>query len=115
MTYCRIFLPVSLFAIVTIASFVPLPAFAQEEPTPQTGLDCLTGTPDGSFNGDRPLTRNEFAAGLNDCLLQLEQQLDLEDYATRSEVEATIQSQQELNTELETLSDRLNTLSGDSP
>lgn len=114
MSYRPIFHPVSLFAIVTIASFVPLPAFAQENPTPQTGLDCLTGS-HGFFNGARPLTRNEFAAGLNTCLLQLEQQLDLEDYATRLEVEATIQYQQELNTELETLSDRLNNLLDDSP
>lgn len=29
---------------------------------------CLAGYPDGTFKGDRPLTRYEFAAGLNACL-----------------------------------------------
>jgi len=32
------------------------------------GLDCLEGYPDGSFRGDRALTRYEFAAGLAACL-----------------------------------------------
>lgn len=32
------------------------------------GLDCLEGYPDGSFRGDRPLSRYEFAAGLAACL-----------------------------------------------
>ncbi|MFP4009754.1 MAG: S-layer homology domain-containing protein, partial [Spirulinaceae cyanobacterium] len=27
--------------------------------------DCLVGYPDGSFRGNRPLTRYEFAAGVN--------------------------------------------------
>lgn len=103
-------------ALLTIASFFPVPAAAQEVPAAQSeSIRCLIGSPDGSFEGDRPLTRYEFAAGLNACLNQLEQQLNLEDYATRSEVEATIQYQQELNTELDVLSDRLNELSGDSP
>jgi hypothetical protein len=103
-------------ALLAIASFIPVSAVAQEVPAAQTdSIRCLSGSPNGSFEGDRPITRNEFAAGLNACLNQLEQQLDLENYATRSEVEATIQYQQELNTELNVLTDRLNELSGDSP
>jgi hypothetical protein len=33
---------------------------------------CIAGYPDGTYRGNRPLTRNEFAAGLNACLQQLE-------------------------------------------
>jgi len=32
---------------------------------------CIAGYPDGTFRGDRPLTRYEFAAGLNACLESL--------------------------------------------
>ena len=38
--------------------------------------NCISGLPDGTFRGDRPITRNEFAAGLNSCLQQLERSLD---------------------------------------
>ena len=36
---------------------------------------CISGLPDGSFQGNRPITRNEFAAGLNSCLQQIERSL----------------------------------------
>lgn len=29
---------------------------------------CIAGYPDGTYRGDRPLSRYEFAAGLNACL-----------------------------------------------
>ena len=32
---------------------------------------CIAGYPDGTFRGNRPLTRYEFAAGLNACLDQI--------------------------------------------
>ena len=34
--------------------------------------DCLEGYPNRTFRGDRPMTRYEFAAGLNACLERLE-------------------------------------------
>jgi len=34
----------------------------------QGGLDCLEGYPDGTYRGNRALTRFEFAAGLAACL-----------------------------------------------
>ncbi|MEM8640196.1 MAG: iron uptake porin [Cyanobacteria bacterium P01_G01_bin.54] len=34
--------------------------------------DCLKGYPNGTFRGNRPLTRYEFAAGLNACFSQIE-------------------------------------------
>ncbi len=36
---------------------------------------CIVGYPDGTYRGDRPLSRNEFAAGLNACMEQLERRL----------------------------------------
>ncbi|MGB7441090.1 MAG: iron uptake porin [Coleofasciculaceae cyanobacterium] len=33
---------------------------------------CIAGYPDGTFRGNRPLTRYEFAAGLNACMQQIE-------------------------------------------
>ncbi|WP_157094811.1 iron uptake porin [Picosynechococcus sp. PCC 7003] len=36
---------------------------------------CIVGYPDQTFRGDRPLSRYEFAAGLNACLNALERQI----------------------------------------
>jgi hypothetical protein len=36
---------------------------------------CIVGYPDLTYRGDRPLTRNEFAAGLSACLTQLERRM----------------------------------------
>lgn len=36
---------------------------------------CIVGYPDGTYRGDRTLTRNEFAAGLNACLTQIEKRI----------------------------------------
>jgi Carbohydrate-selective porin, OprB family/S-layer homology domain len=33
---------------------------------------CISGYPDRTFRGDKPLTRYEFAAGLNSCMQQIE-------------------------------------------
>jgi hypothetical protein len=37
---------------------------------------CIAGYPDRTFRGNQPLTRFEFAAGLNACLLQIERLAD---------------------------------------
>ena len=37
---------------------------------------CISGLPDGTFQGDRPITRNEFAAGLNSCFQYIERSLN---------------------------------------
>ena len=36
---------------------------------------CVSGLPDGTYQGDRPITRNEFAAGLNSCFQQIERSI----------------------------------------
>lgn len=91
-------------------SLAQLPSGTREA-NPQLG--CLSGYPDGSFRGDRAVTRNEFAAGLNACLEQVEQLLDTprENRATQADVEALIERQRQLNEQLQELSDRVS----DSP
>ncbi|ANV91639.1 hypothetical protein AWQ24_13945 [Picosynechococcus sp. PCC 8807] len=37
--------------------------------------NCIVGYPDGTFRGSRPLSRYEFAAGLNACLQQIERMI----------------------------------------
>ena len=37
---------------------------------------CISGLPDGTYQGDRPITRNEFAAGLNSCFQQIERSIN---------------------------------------
>ncbi|XGV96516.1 MAG: hypothetical protein ACAF41_27760 [Leptolyngbya sp. BL-A-14] len=89
-------------------------ATAQATPSqPATG--CLSGTPNGTYQGDRPLPRNEFAAGMNTCLNQVNQQLEFNkaNFATRTDFETLIQRQRELNEQLKELSDRVGTISGD--
>ncbi len=36
---------------------------------------CIVGYPDRTYRGNRPLSRNEFAAGLSACLTQLEKRM----------------------------------------
>lgn len=70
-------------------------------------LGCLSGYPDGSFRGDRPVSRYEFAAGLNACLEQINRLLpNPSDLATRSDFEVLIQRQRQLNEEVRQLNDR---------
>lgn len=78
-----------------------------------TPLGCLAGYPDGTFRGDRAMTRYEFAAALDRCLQQVDQSIRLnrEQLATKEEFDRLIQQQRSLNDELRGLSDRLDTLS----
>jgi S-layer homology domain len=39
------------------------------------GYGCIVGYPDGTYRGDRALSRYEFAAGMNACLESLERRL----------------------------------------
>lgn len=89
---------------------------ATAQPTPaQPAPGCLAGTSNGTYQGDRPLTRNEFAAGMNACLDQVNQQLEFNkaNFATRTDFDTLIQRQRELNEQLRELSDRVGTISGD--
>jgi hypothetical protein len=47
---------------------------------------CIVGYPDGTFKGNKALSRWEFAAGLNACMNSLERIVQ-EGYATKADVE----------------------------
>ncbi|XHX77756.1 MAG: hypothetical protein RBJ76_25525 [Stenomitos frigidus ULC029] len=107
-------LPLAIAVQTTAATAQAVPAQpAPVQPEPKAG--CLAGTPNGTYQGDRPLTRYEFAAGMNACLEQVNQQLQFNkaNFATRTDFDTLLQRQRELNEQLKELSDRVGTLSGD--
>ncbi len=79
--------------------------------TPIHKTGCLSGYPDNTYRGSRPLIRNEFAAGLNTCLNQLNQVLPANraDLATKEDLEILLQRQRQLNQQLLQLNERVAT------
>lgn len=75
---------------------------------------CIQGYPDGTFRGDRALTRYEFAAGLNACLRRIEALLAGTggDRVTRADLEAIRRLTTEFRAELTALGTRVNSLDG---
>jgi hypothetical protein len=74
---------------------------------------CIAGYPDGTFRGNRAMTRYEFAAGLNSCLQQIERLLvNLGDVASQDDLKTLQRLLDEFNTELVTLKTRVDTLEG---
>jgi hypothetical protein len=74
--------------------------------------DCITGSPEGQFRGDRALTRYEFAAGVNACLNRIHELLDAST-ANQVRVEDLISLQRlqtEYRVELAALRGRVDTL-----
>jgi hypothetical protein len=69
---------------------------------------CIAGYPDGTFRGNRALTRYEFAAGLNACLDAIAQ-LGI-DGVPKEELEAINQLMAEFQAELATLRGRVDVL-----
>ncbi|MBE9118913.1 carbohydrate porin [Lusitaniella coriacea LEGE 07157] len=74
--------------------------------------DCLVGYPDGTFRGNRALSRYEFAAGLNACLNQIERLIAAAtaDFVTREDLETLRRLMQEFETELASLGTRVDSL-----
>jgi Carbohydrate-selective porin, OprB family/S-layer homology domain len=74
--------------------------------------DCLVGYPDGTFRGNRPLSRYEFAAGLNACLNQIERLIAAAtaDFVTREDLETLRRLLQDFEAELATLGTRVDNL-----
>ncbi|MFG3818332.1 iron uptake porin [Limnothrix redekei] len=73
---------------------------------------CIAGYPDGTFKGNRPLSRYEFAAGLNACLDRMRELISTatDDLAQKSDLAKLQKLQEEFATELATLRSRVNTL-----
>ncbi|WP_072622827.1 iron uptake porin [Spirulina major] len=76
--------------------------------------DCIKGYPDGSFRGNRALSRYEFAAGLNACVQQIERIIaeTTSELATRADLEVMQRLVQEFEPELATISARVDDLEG---
>lgn len=75
---------------------------------------CIQGYPDGTFRGDRALTRYEFAAGLNSCLRRIEALIAGTggDRVTRADLEVIRRLTTEFRAELTALGTRVNGLDG---
>ncbi len=72
---------------------------------------CLTGYPDGTFRGNRSMTRNEFAAALNNCIDNITAQIQADTVQVTANDLVIIQRlQQEFQAELATLRSRVDGL-----
>jgi hypothetical protein len=73
---------------------------------------CIAGYPDGTYRGNRAMTRYEFAAGLNACLQQIERLIAGTDGVDEGDLETLRRLIQEFEAELATLGARVDNLEG---
>ena len=74
---------------------------------------CIAGYPDGTFRGNRAMTRYEFAAGLNSCLQQVERLMTgVKSGVPNGDLETLQRLTQEFKPELATLVARVDNLEG---
>ena len=75
---------------------------------------CIAGYPDGTFKGNRAMTRYEFAAGVNSCLQQIERLIagSGSGLASRRDLETLQRLVNEFQPELATLRTRVDNLEG---
>ena len=74
--------------------------------------NCIAGYPDGTYRGNRSLSRYEFAAGLNACMQQIERLIvggETPDAADITRLRALVQ---EFEAELATLGARVDDIEG---
>jgi hypothetical protein len=73
---------------------------------------CIAGYPDGTFRGNRAMTRYEFAAGLNACLDKVNELIrsGTNNLATKEDLTALQRLQEEFAAELATLRGRVDAL-----
>ena len=73
---------------------------------------CIAGYPDGTFRGNRAMTRYEFAAGLNACLDKVTELIKsgTTNLATKEDLAALQRLQEEFAAELATVRGRVDTL-----
>jgi hypothetical protein len=73
---------------------------------------CIAGYPNGTFRGNRAMTRYEFAAGLNACLDRVNELIatSTADLANKQDLETIQKLQAEFSSELATLQGRVDAL-----
>jgi hypothetical protein len=80
---------------------------------------CIAGYPDGTFRGNRAMTRYEFAAGLNACLERInqltQQGTSTKDFITKQDLATVRQLQEQFAAELATLRGRVDALEARAP
>lgn len=62
--------------------------------------NCISGFPDNSYRGDRPVSRYEFAAGLNSCLNKLEGVIAASEEVSTQDIETLLRLMQDFQAEL---------------
>ncbi len=73
---------------------------------------CIVGSPDQTFEGNRALTRWEFAAGLNACMEQIERLIVNSEAVLREDLEKLQRLAQEYEAELVSLGGQIDNLEG---
>ena len=71
---------------------------------------CIAGFPNQTYRGSQPLTRYEFAAGLNSCLNQIERLIAAQGSIGQEDLDAIARLSQEFEAELATLGGRVDEL-----
>lgn len=73
---------------------------------------CISGFPDRTYRGNQPLSRYEFAAGLNACLNQIERLIAASEAVTSEDLKILQRLSQEFAAELATIGARIDNLEG---
>lgn len=71
---------------------------------------CISGFPNQTYRGNQPLSRYEFAAGLNSCLNQIERLIASSESVPQEDLETIQRLTQEFEAELATLGGRVDEL-----
>jgi hypothetical protein len=71
---------------------------------------CIAGFPNQTYRGDQPLSRYEFAAGLNSCLNQIERLIASSQAVSQEDLDTINRLSQEFEAELATLGGRVDEL-----
>ncbi|MGL6342540.1 MAG: iron uptake porin, partial [Waterburya sp.] len=71
---------------------------------------CIAGFPNQTYRGSQPLSRYEFAAGLNSCLNQIERLVAASESVSQPDLETVQRLSQEFEGELATLAGRVDSL-----
>jgi hypothetical protein len=94
----------------------PTDSTAQSVPSQGERYGCLSGYGDSSYQGDRPISRYEFAAVLNACLNQLNQRINSNtgERATQEDLAVPKRQLETLKSELERLRMRVDSLDNEN-
>ena len=71
---------------------------------------CIAGFPNQTYRGNQPLSRYQFAAGLNSCLNQIERLIASSEAVVREDIDTINRLTQEFEAELATLGGRVDSL-----